>query len=60
VFNKIVAQAVKIKLLKVTGTYSNSIRPRAGLAEVEVIASGDTTTAQIARSGSSLLAVSFT
>jgi hypothetical protein len=57
VFNKIVAQAVKIKLLKVTGTYSNSIRPRAGLAEVEVIASGDTTTAQIARSGSSLLAV---
>jgi hypothetical protein len=54
VFNKVVAQTVKVKILKVTGTYSG--RPRVGLAEVEVIASGDTSTSQISRSGSSLLA----
>jgi len=51
-FNNVVAQAVKIKLLNVSGTYSG--KPRVGLAEVEVIASGDTSTAQISRSGSSL------
>jgi hypothetical protein len=39
-FNYVVARTVQVKILNITGTYSGWVR--AGLAEIEVIASGDT------------------
>jgi hypothetical protein len=53
-FNNVVAQAVKVKILNVTGIFST--RARAGLAEVVVIASGDTGTAVTSRSTPPLFA----
>jgi hypothetical protein len=53
VFSDVVAQSVETKILNVTGMFA--AKPSVGLAEVEVIASGDTSTTQTS-GGDSLFA----
>ncbi len=50
-FNNVVAQCVEVKILNVTGTYGN--HNVAGLAEIEVIASGNTIGPRFAQTESS-------